>query len=568
MTEKKLTGYASVDKPWLKYYSDEAIHAELPKTIIFDYIYKNNKDHPQDIAFLFYGKKITYKKLFAEIEKTTKAFAALGVGCGDNVAICMPAVPEAFYAILALNRLGANANMLNPTFSEAQLTDRIRESDAKVLLVLNELYGQMEKAIPAAGIKTVIACPAVNSFGMVAKIVRHIKKIPGTVDWNNFIRKGAKVAYKPAKYKPDRPAIMVYSSGTTGASKGIQLTNDGIAATIRQYECAGFNLKRQDRYLAQIPIWFSTGISVTMLVPLCLGITLILEPVYDFALIAKDIIKYKPNFLISAMGLFEYLKRNYPQADAYREFKYAAVGGEYVAPRVEEEYNRWLKGNGCVEGLHKGYGMCECGGTVTFSTSGCNIVGSSGIPMPAVTVAAFDLNSDTELPYGERGEIRVLTPCRMKEYYKRPDATAAYLRKDKHGNVWACTGDMGFVSEDGNVYVSGRISDSYRNTQGETIYLFDIERAILEAGAVRQCKVVSSEINGKLVHVAHVVLYCEQDTVCNILKKVMEVCRTKLAENHMPHLFKIYDDALPVAPSGKLDVPEMKSNITDLIRIK
>ena len=283
MTETKLTGYPSIDKPWLKYYTEEAINAPLPECTIYQNIYNHNKNYLNDIALLYFGKKITYRQLFGEVKKAEKAFIAHGVKRGDNVALCVPATPEAIYTILALNKIGANANMLNPTFSEQQLIDRISETGATVMLVVNELYSRVENVIPNTCIKTVISFPAVNCLGSVVKLIKKAKNIPNSIPWNKFVASGKNVEpAKPVSYRKDVPAIMVYSSGTTGASKGIQLTNDGINATILQYEVVGFDLKRQDRYFAQVPIWFSTGIAVTMMVPLGLGITVILEPMYDF----------------------------------------------------------------------------------------------------------------------------------------------------------------------------------------------------------------------------------------------------------------------------------------------
>lgn len=568
MEEKKLTGYPSIDKPWLKYYTDEAINTALPKCTIYQNIYNHNKNYPDDIALIYFGKKITYRQLFCEVEKAEKAFIAQGVKRGDNVALCVPATPEAIYTILALNKIGANANMLNPTFTEQQLTDRINETGATLMLVVNELYSRVKNVIPNTDINTVISFPAVNCLGPVVKLIKKAKNIPNTIPWNKFVASGKNVEpAKPVPYQKDVPAIMVYSSGTTGASKGIQLTNDGINATILQYEVVGFDLKRQDRYFAQVPIWFSTDIAVTMMVPLGLGITVILEPMYDFEIFYQHIVKYKPHFLVTATALLDYLMSKKRLDPAYSNFKYLAAGGEYVAPAAEQKFNAWLLENGNANGLHKGYGMCECGGTVTSSNSQCNMVGAAGVPLPHVTVAAFDLNNGKELRYGERGEIRVLSPCRMLGYYKNPEATAKYFKTNENGNVWACTGDMGYVTEDGNVYVDGRISDSYINAQRETIYLFDIERAILAVPSVRQCKVVVSEIEEKPTHIVHIALSQTNESESDTLEKIKTVCREKLSENHFPRLVKLYDDALPVASSGKLNVVEMKKNTTGLIRL-
>lgn len=513
---------------------------------------------------MYFGKSISYQEMFDEIEKVAKAFTFYGVKQNDNVAICMPATPETIYTVLALNRIGANVCMLNPTFTEQQLTDRILELNAKILIIVNELYSAVEKVVPQVGIQTVVACPATNSLGLIAKVTNHSKKIDGTIDWKSFLKKGKDAAIPPTPvYKKEQAAIMVYSSGTTGASKGIQLTNDSINATITEYGISGFSFERQERYFAQIPIWYSTGIVVTMLVPLFYGVAVILEPIYDFDLFYKHIVKYHPNHLVTATGLIDYLMSKQEQSPAYAVFKYLVVGGEYVTPYAEEKINCWLEKNGCKEHLHKGYGMCECGGTVTSTSSFCNVIGASGIPLPHVTVAAFDLQNGKELPYGQRGELRVLTPCRMSGYYNRPDATKEYFYNDELGRIWACTGDMGYVVEDGNIYVDGRISDSYTDSQGETIYLFDIERAILTVKEVRQCKVVAVELDGKTTHVAHVVL-SKDGKHEQALKQIIDACDKKLDTSHRPHLFRFYTDALPVAPSGKLDTTKMKSDIMNL----
>ena len=565
-TENKLTGYPSIDKPWLKYYTEEAINTEVPKCSIYQNIYMGNAKHLSDVALMFFGKKITYGQLFTEIDKAAKAFTFHGVKCGENVILCAPAIPETIYAILALNKIGANAVMLNPLFTEEQLAARISETEATLMVVVNELYQRVENIISKTTIKTVVSCVAVNSLGAIVKLLKKAKKAPNTIAWDDFLKQGKTSEIVVPEYTPNRPAIMVYSSGTTGASKGIQLTNDSINSTITEGVQIGFEWQRGDRWFSQIPVWFSTGICAQTLVPLKYGITIILEPIYNFEIFYQHIIKYKPNFMITACGLLDYLMTKRPKAEVYKEFKFLCAGGEYVTPSAEKKYNDWLKANDNYYGFFKGYGMCECGGTVTASSPKSNAVGSAGIPMPNVIVSAFDLETGKELKYGERGEIRVLTPSRMLGYYKNYAATMDYFHEDDQGRIWACTGDMGYVTEDGSVYIDGRISSSYKNTANETIYLFDIERSVLTVEQVRQCKAVVSDVNGEKTHVIHIVLTAGADKDAT-LRKVKEHCMSKLPANHMPTLAKIYASALPVAPSGKLDVAKMESDKEDWIEI-
>lgn len=566
-TEKKLTGYPSIDKPWLKYYSEEAINAVFPECTIYGNIYDHNRAHLTDVALLYFGKKISYEKLFSEVDKAARALACFHIKNNDNVAICMPATPEAIYIILALNRLGANAVMLNPTFSEEQLTERINETEASLMVVVNELYSVVRNVIPQTGIKHVITCPAVNSLGTFVKLYKRVKNIPNTISWNAFIRQGKPISYAVASYKKQKPAIMVFSSGTTGASKAIQLTDDGINAIACEYEYGGFGFQRQEIFFAQIPIWFSTGICISVLTSLIHGVTVMLEPVYNFELLYQHILKYKPNFLVTPTGFLDYLMNKQYKTEICRPFKYLVAGGEYVAPAAEKKYNKWLLDNGNLHGLHKGYGMCELGGgTVTSTNEQTNTLGTAGIPLPHVTVAAFDLVTGEEKKYGERGELRVLSPCRMLGYYKKPMETEQRFYTDADGNVWVRTGDMGYVTEDGNIFVNGRISDSYVNVDGETIYLFDIERAILAIPEVRQCKAIAHEIDGKLHHICHIV-FTDDAIQEQTLSAIKIHCTEKLSSSYQPKLIRLYNGALPVAPSGKLDMSEMEKNIDQLIHL-
>ena len=566
METNNLTGYPSIDKPWLKHYTEEEINTEIPKCSIYEKIYENNADYPDEIALMFYGKKITYREMFINIDNTAKAFVAMGIKNGDNVAVCMPALPESVYTILALNKIGANANLLNPLFDEQQLKNRINETEAKLIVVANELYGRVKNILSDTTVENIISCPAVNSMGAVVKIIKKAKTIAGTTGWNDFIRRGKLSEATVPEYQPNKPALMVYSSGTTGDSKGIQLTNDGILTLLVDARSVYLFAKRQDRYFIQIPIWFSTGLIATLFSALYYGMVAILEPEYNLPLFKEHIAKYRPNYLITANSLMEYLYETEYKHPSYTTLTDAAIGGEYLTPQAELRYNKWLKDNGNNYGVKKGYGMCELGSIVTAASVRFNTLGSTGIPTPHSIVSAFDLETGEELKYGQRGEIRVCSPCRMLGYYKNEEATRKFFHTDEKGNVWACTGDMGYITEDGDVFVDGRINDSYKNEKGETIYLFDIERAILSNENVRQCKVVASEIDGKQIHVAHINLVKGAD-INEVLPQIKAYCVENLLVNHIPELFKIHDSALPMALSGKMNTAEMRKDITDLITV-
>lgn len=561
-----LTGYPSIDKPWMKYYDEAVASSAIPEGSIWDTVVADNRDYPHEVALLYFGRKITYRALFRQVHYVMKSFAAMGVRAGDNVALCMPAMPEAIYSILALNALGANAVLLNPTFDTQQMHRVMIKSGAQVLVTASETFGAVAEALAETLVSTVVECSAMNSMNPVIRAIKSCRKGTSSLSWKEFIRRGTNVRVGEEAGLSDAPAITVFSSGTTGDSKGIQLSNKSVNAMILQYRIAGFNMKWQDRYFAQVPIWFSTGIVVTMLVPLALGITVILEPLYDFKLFRSHIHRYEPDYLITATGLLEFLMSERCASKAYGGFKYLAIGGEYLAPSAEKRINEWLATNESAEGVHKGYGMCECGGAVTSTNSSVNVPGSSGIPLPHVTVAAFDASSNRELPYGERGELRVQTPCAMMGYLGDREATEAYFWVDADGNRWACTGDIGYVAEDGSVYVDGRISDSYVNAAGDAVYLFDIERAILDAGCVRQCKAIACEVDDAATHVCHLALAPGADQRA-AMEEIRLLCADRLPGSHFPRWIRFYEESLPVAPSGKLDTVQMRTNADGLLEL-
>ena len=156
MQEKKLTGYPSIDKPWLKYYSEEAINAPLPEGTIFDYLWQNNKDFPDEAAMEYLGRTISYQEMFRRIDDTAKAFLAIGVKEGEIVTIALPSIPEAIYAVYALNRIGAVANMIHPLPGERELVFYLNEVKSKCAVLFDATYGMLKNVIQQTNLEKVI----------------------------------------------------------------------------------------------------------------------------------------------------------------------------------------------------------------------------------------------------------------------------------------------------------------------------------------------------------------------------------------------------------------------------
>lgn len=564
----ELTGYPSIDKPWLKYYSEEAINTPVPHKTVYECIYEINSKHPNDVSLMYFGRKITYKTVFENVERVKKAFIANGVKKGDRVIMFTSSTPELIYATLALCRIGAIANIINPVFTVEQIKERINETEAEVMLVLDQFYGKIQPALGGLCIKKTVIIPVCKEMFGITKLVAS-KKLKKKIDysksiikWSDFIKTGKSVGEVPdVAYEKDLPLVMVYSSGTTGASKGIVLTNDGINSTISHYLSPDFPYNRGDKFLQIIPAWFSTGLVLSMLMPLCIGVKIILEPVFSKENFAKSIKKHIPQMTLAPLSLWIYALESKELQDIdLSKMVYPFTGGELVLPRIEGIINKQLKDRKCKSVLLKGYGMCELGSTVSTDSLLKYKSGPTGYPMKGVTVAAFDMITNQEMKYGERGEIRVDSPAHMKEYFKNPVATNEYFYKDENGTLWGCTGDIGYVDEEGFVYILGRANDTYKAEDGAVVYCFDVESQIYNDENVAQCEVVGLDVGDYEIPVAHIII--EKSSTLSgeqLIKDIHSYCIAHLPDNSIPHGYKICD-SFPVKSSGKRDMEKIKKD--------
>ncbi len=569
---KNLTGYPSVDKPWLNYYSEEVVSTPLPSRTLYQNILQNNKNHLEDIALNYFGRKISYRTLFYQVEACAKALKQAGVRHGDSVALCTSCTPETAYVVLACSKIGATANFLNPLFTTEQKVARTNETEAELLFVLDKMYSFASEMIEQSCIKRVIVIPATQSLPLPMRIISFLNDKADKIlreaiqtkgmfcMWNDFLKEGLSYTEPTeAEYQRDTPTIMVYSSGTTGASKGIVLTNDGVNATISHYQGPDFPYKRGDTYLDYAPVFISTGIIINYLMPVCLGITVILLPEFTAEMLVKGLTKYKPNMVTSTASHWLQAIRSKDMADIdLSAMIYPVAGGEQVLPNVEEEINTFFKSHGCKSRLITGWGMCELGSVVTTTSPRRSKSGSVGYPISRAVVSAFDLESGKEMQYGQRGELRVFTPTRMHGYYKNPEATKEYFHTDDKGRIWGCTGDIGYVDEDGYVFVLGRVTDCYNTSEGICVYNFDIENVILRDKAVALCKVVGVDANGNTVPAAHVILEeGSNEEIATLVRRLDNICHENLESYAIPQYYKIRK-AFPVHPNGKRDAEALK----------
>lgn len=562
-------GFPSIDKPWLKYVDLEKQYIGRDKKTIYQEIKDNNVNNLKNVAIEFFGTKIKYKKLFEKIDEFSKSFVANGVKKGDYVTICCAGIPEMVYSFYALAKIGAVANFMSPFFDKEQMAERIKECDSKLVLVMDSFYKIIKPAIDNSSIEKTVILPTLNSS--FVKYLKKSEKIEGEslVQLNEFINEGKNVSkVDVAGYEPDMPLALVYSSGSTGASKAILLSNDSFQNSIHSYEACGINLSSSQKFYQIIPPWFSTGSSTSIHLPLANGAVVFMDPRFDRKIFVNNVVKHKINATVAPTSMYEgFLDRDMIKKGDLSNFSNPFQGGEALKKETKEAIEKVFDEHGSKSALKIGYGQCECGaGIATQTDDFYRSDGSVGIPIPGVVCAIFD-EEKNELGYNQRGEILVSTESGMVEYYKNPEATSEYFYRDPSNVKWNCTGDVGYIDNEGNLFVQGRKSD-YTVVNGKKIYNFDIENVILSDNDVKNVDVLPVNGNNEqfVVHLIFADEYLKKinndsvfidSKIVSIQEKLFEVFGDY---DYVPDIFKVRKE-FPFAKSGKRDVPLMKTEV-------
>ncbi len=559
--EVKKKSYPSKDKPWLKYYKDEAVNAELPKCTIWQYVYDNNQDNMNGTALNYYGRKVTYREFFENVDKAAKAFTALGVKRQEIVTIVSMHTPEAIYMIYGLNRIGAVANMIYPTSDARAVEKELRATKSSVLVYLS-LFEEAVSDRAALNDLHIIRLDVSDSMPPVMKKLCRLKskyRIPkGEYSFSKFLKLGKKVELPKVEYNAYDTAVIVHTGGTTGVPKGVMLSNLNLNVVALQYSQLGYEFRRNDVSLDMLPPFIGFGISIGMHLPLCLGMEINLWIDLQPEHVVNAVEKIKPRHFISGPVIVACMMKR-----EMRDMSYLSTfggGGESLTVEQEERLNRYLHKHGFQGDYAQGYGMTELSATVCTDIPSAGRVGTVGIPLPLVNIKIV-AKDDEELSCGEEGEICISSPSMMLGYYNNQEETDRIIRIDDNGERWIYTGDIGSVDEDGFLHLKGRIKRIYitRDTKQNVCKLFpsEIENKLKEITDVVECGVVAkNDVERENVAVAFVTVKAGVDKTY-IENELMEHARLNLIDYMVPEKIIILDE-LPHTKGNKVDYRELE----------
>ena len=564
--------YASQAKPWLKYYDQKFIDQTLPALSAFEYVCQRSKNHLNDTALDYYGRKFAYADLIVNVKKTAAALRGAGVKKGDIITVVSIMTPEIIALFYAADMMGATLNLVDPRYSVEGIREYIEEVDSHLLVCLNVVYERCRQAAKRTNVEKVIvlspadSLPPVMAVGYKLTTPDKNKYASNVIRWKQFIKGGEGQSTAAEPYDPDHACVVVHTGGTTGSPKGVMLTDDCFNGIALQFQAYPKLFHRGQKLMNVMPPFIAYGFACGIHLPLVLGFTVVIIPNLDPAKLGSLVLKHKPEHMFGVPTHYQQLASDPKLRDKDLSFiiNYAA-GGDSLSRGAEQTVNDFLAAHGARYPIAKGYGMTEVSSAATVAAGLDNKPGSVGIPMVNTVVAAFEPGTDRELPIGQRGELCISGPCLMKGYYNKPEETAILLRRHPDGRVWAHTGDMGYLDEDGFVFLDSRIKRMIIRHDGFKVFPSMIENVVSRHPAVHQCSVVGcadkDHTQGRLPFV-YIVL--KADTTAKkkqVIRELERMCAEELPEYVQPVAYK-FISSMPMTPVGKVDYRQLEADIS------
>jgi long-chain acyl-CoA synthetase len=509
------------------------------------------------VAFIYMGTRITFARLESLVNRFARALQALGVGPGDTVAMLLPNLPQAVIANHAAYRLGAITAMNNPLYTENELAVQLNDSKARFLITLDLLLPRALKLKPKTRIEHIVTChindylpfPKKQLFPFVKKqMYRKVVPAPGVYPFLDLIRRHADKPLADASRWQD-PAALIYTGGTTGASKGAVLTHANISTVVQQFRSWFPDLPDgKESLLGIYPIFHSAGYSVSQNLPILAGWTCILIPRPEPTVIIESLKRYRPGFLPGVPTIFTGLLGH----RAFGQLDLSFIKGFFAgAAPLQPETARALKEK-TGKGIYDVYGLTE---NAAFATAtpwgGLAKPGSVGVPLPGTQVKIVDLQTgEIEQGPGQAGEICIKGPQVMQGYHNKPEETAQTLR-----DGWLFSGDIGYLDQDGHLFVVDRKKDMII-AGGYNIYPKQIDEVLFSHPKVLEaCTVgIADDYRGETVKAFVVVKPGESLTA----EEIIAYCREHLAAYKVPQQIAFLE-SLPKSAVGKILRRELRA---------
>lgn len=548
--------------PWEGFMGGIPMHLDYFQGTMFDAVERIAEVYPRQVAFDFMGRSTTYKRMVEEIHRCARSLRTIGVRNGDRVTIAMPNCPQAIFMFYAVNLIGAVCNMIHPLSAEKEIEFYLQESQSVTVVTLDQFYHKFEAIRQNTPVVNIIIASISDELsqplraGYMLTEGRKIKKIPDdapVIRWWDFMHLGRSCFWNyRVERKAEDPAVILYSGGTTGTTKGILLTNQNFNALGQQVIAANPMFRPGDKMLAAMPLFHGFGLGVCIHTMLSQGGRCILVPRFTAQSYAKLITKYRCNFIAGVPTLYEALLRLPSMGNADLScLKGVFSGGDSLSPELKKKFDTFLYDHKATIQVREGYGTTETVTACCLTPPNLSKEGSIGVPFPDTYIKIVRPGTEEELPYGEEGEILLAGPTVMREYIRHPQETAVTLRQHADGLTWVYTGDLGIMDQEGFIYFRGR-SKRMIVSSGYNVYPGQLENILDAHEKVHMSCVIGVSDPYRMQKVkAFVMLKPGVEPNDQTKEEIMAYCRKHIAKYAMPYDIEFRAD-LPKTLVGKV----------------
>jgi long-chain acyl-CoA synthetase len=516
-------------------------------------------------ALDFMNKRISYAELDALANRAAAGFQKLGVKPGVHVGLYLPNTPHYAIAFFGVLKAGGVVVNYSPLDALRTLAFKVNDSETDILVSLDlaSLYPQAEKLLASTRLKTLVIgefaemtlAPApVRAQMATAGMLAEVKRDDAHVAFRDLIDNDGRYAVHPLGALTDELAVIQYTGGTTGSPKGAMLTHANLTAACSLYTevmTRGEEGLRvgEERFLCILPLFHIYSLTVVMLLGFRLGAELVLHPRFDPAAAAKDIVEKKITVYMGVPTMHVALL-SVPGVETmdFSSLRLCASGGAPLPLAVQQRFESVVGRR-----LTEGWGMTETSPLGTFTPrTGSRKLGSCGVPYPGTEMKFIDVaNREREVKPGERGEICVKGPNVTKGYWKKPEATASAMTADGFFR----TGDVGYMDEDGFVYIVDRTKDMLL-CGGFNVYPRNIEEAIYQHPSVEEVSVIGipDDYRGET---PKAFIKLKADALPLTLEDMKAFLKDRLGKHEMIAAMEIRDE-LPKTPVGKISKKDLR----------
>ena len=554
------------DAPWLKHYGNVPASLRYPIGTLYDVIRKGAEEHGERCAYEFMGSKTTYSKMMSDIDMIASSLVAMGVGKGDRVVICLPNTPQAVTMFYAISKVGAAAVMVHPLSSKKEIEFYLNDSKSEVAVTMDRFCGSFDGLEETTPLKKLIVTDVSEGLNIFFKIAyrfnsRKSPKVvmkPHMISWKDMLSMGFGNAEKADTTSED-VAVILYTGGTTGSSKGVLLSNLNFNATAMQtYAMGQYEIGEKDAMLGVLPAFHGFGLCIGMHMTLMHSAKLILIPTFSPDSFAKLIKKKRPSFVAGVPTLYELMIRNKYLKNADLSFlRGLFCGGDTLTVDLKRKVDAFLKEHGSTSTIREGYGLTECVTASCLTPKNEYREGSIGIPFPDTFYKVVSLGTEDELPYGTDGEICISGPSVMIGYANQPEETLNTLRLHKDGRQWLHTGDAGMMDEEGFIHFKQRIKRMIISS-GYNIYPSQIEN-VLDSHPFVRCSCVIGVPDDIRVQSVKAFIVLKDGIGGNDVTKqnIIEFCRENMIRYAVPSKVEFLSE-LPKTKVGKVAYTELE----------